>query len=79
MICKGFENDPQLKKRFDDVKMTHEQCLKSVPESIDKCKQQLYSNFPEQITNEAAATWGKTFGECIGADFAVKYLIPKGK
>lgn len=77
LICKGFEEDPQLKKRLDDIKMTHARCITSIPESIDKCQQQLYANIPAQITSDAAAVWAKSLGECIGKDFAMKYLVPK--
>lgn len=77
LICKGFENDAQLKKRLDDIKMTHEQCLAAIPESVSKCQQDLYAKIPDKLTDETAATWGKTLGECIGKDFAIKYLIPK--
>lgn len=77
LICKGFENDAQLKKRLDDIKMTHEQCLAAIPESVSKCQHQIYANVPDKLNDESAATWGKTLGECIGKDFAIKYLIPK--
>ena len=79
LICKGFEKDPELKNRLDKIKMTHDQCVAAIPESINKCKQQLYASIPDQITNDSAAVWGKTLGECIGQDFAVHYLIPKNK
>ncbi|KTC93331.1 hypothetical protein [Legionella cincinnatiensis] len=77
LICKGFENDAQLKKRLDDIKMTHEQCLTAIPESVSKCQQELYTKIPDKLNDETTATWGKTLGECIGKDFAIKYLIPK--
>ncbi|ARB91379.1 hypothetical protein [Legionella longbeachae] len=77
LICKGFENDAQLKKRLDDIKMTHEQCLSAIPESVSKCQQELYAKIPDKLTDETAANWGKALGECIGKDFAIKYLIPK--
>ncbi|CAM2891778.1 Uncharacterised protein [Legionella steigerwaltii] len=77
LICKGFENDPQLKKRLDDIKMNYEQCIAAIPESVSKCQQQLYGSIPDKINNDSAAVWGKSLGECIGKDFAIKYLIPK--
>lgn len=77
LICKGFENDPQLKKRLDDIKMTNEKCKAAIPESVNKCQQELYSKIPDQINSDSASVWGKALGECIGKDFAIKYLIPK--
>ncbi|KTC88985.1 hypothetical protein OQJ18_03585 [Fluoribacter dumoffii] len=77
LICKGFENDPQLKKRLDDIKMNYEQCVAKIPDSISKCQQQLYGSIPDKIDNDSAAVWGKSLGECIGKDFAIKYLIPQ--
>lgn len=79
LICKGFENDAQLKKRLDDIKMTHDQCLTAIPESVSKCQEELYTKVPDILSDESAATWGKTLGECIGKDFAIKYLIPKSQ
>jgi hypothetical protein len=77
LICKGFVNDPELKKRFDEIKMTYEQCISSLPESVNKCQKQLYSDIPDQINTDNAATFGKSLGECIGKDFTIKYLVPK--
>ncbi|MCW8399590.1 hypothetical protein OQJ26_12385 [Legionella sp. PATHC038] len=77
LICKGFENDPQLKKRLDDIKMTYEKCIAAIPDSVSKCQQQLYGSIPDKINNDSAGIWGKSLGECIGKDFAIKYLIPK--
>lgn len=77
LICKGFESDPQLKKRLDDIKMTYEQCVAAIPASVSKCQQELYGNIPDKINSDNAAVWGKSLGECIGKDFAIKYLIPK--
>lgn len=77
LICKGFENDPDLKKRLDDIKMSYDQCVAAIPDSVSKCQQQLYPSIPDKINNDSAATWGKSLGECIGKDFALKYLIPK--
>ena len=77
LICKSFMQDADLKKRFDEIKMTYEQCVSLIPASSTKCQNQLYSNIPDKIDNAAAATWGKSLGECIGKDFAEKYLVPK--
>lgn len=77
LICKGFVNDPDLKQQLDTNKMSYDKCVNVMPESIDKCQNQLYTSIPQKITNEAASTWGKTLGECIGKDFAMKYLLPQ--
>ena len=77
LICKGFLNDPELKKRFDDLKITYDQCLTLIPASQKKCQEQIYASMPDKINSEVAGVWGKTLGECIGKDFAEKYLIPK--
>ncbi|CAM4496127.1 MAG: hypothetical protein LEGION0403_FIIPPAGN_00561 [Legionella sp.] len=75
LICKGFTNDPDLKQRLETIKMTYDQCVSVIPESVDKCQNQLYASIPAKISNTDASTWGKTLGECIGKDFAMKYLI----
>lgn len=77
LICKGFMSDPDLKQRLDTIKMNYDQCVTAIPESVNKCQNQLFASIPEKISNADAATWGKTLGECIGKDFAMKYLIPK--
>ncbi|KTD41138.1 hypothetical protein [Legionella parisiensis] len=77
LICKGFQNDPQLKKRLDDIKMTYDQCVTKIPDSVSKCQQELYANIPDKINTDNAGVWGKALGECIGKDFAIKHLIPK--
>lgn len=77
LICKGFLADASLKKRFDDLKITYEQCAASIPAISTKCKDEVYSKMPATINNETAATWGRTIGECIGRNYAEQYLIPK--
>jgi hypothetical protein len=77
LICKGFMSDPDLKQRLDTIKMNYDQCVSAIPESVSKCQNQLYASIPEKISNTDAATWGKSLGECIGKDFAMKYLLPK--
>lgn len=77
LICKGFMQDADLKKRFDEIKMTYEQCVSLIPESTNKCQNELYAAMPEKINSESAATWGRKLGECIGKDFAEKHLVPK--
>ena len=77
LICKGFLQDADLKKRFDEIKMTFEQCATLIPESTNKCQNELFASMPENINSESAAIWGRKLGECIGKDFAEKYLVPK--
>ena len=77
LICKGFMQDADLKNRFDEIKMSYEQCVSLIPESTKKCQDQIYSQIPEKIDGNNAGTWGRTLGECIGKDFAEKYLVPK--
>lgn len=77
LICKGFIQDAGLKKRLDEIKMTYEQCVAKIPESATKCQSQIYANIPEKINSESAGVWGKNLGECIGKDFAEKYLVKK--
>ncbi|MCL9684588.1 hypothetical protein [Legionella maioricensis] len=77
LICKGFIQDADLKKRFDEIKMTYEKCVSLIPDSAKKCQDQIYASIPDKINSESAGTWGRTLGECIGRDFAEKYLVPK--
>lgn len=57
--------------------MTYDQCVVKIPDSVSKCQQDLYANIPDKINTDNAGVWGKALGECIGKDFAIKYLIPK--
>ena len=79
LICKGFMQDKDLKKRFDEIQMTYEKCVSLIPESAKKCQNEIYADIPEKVDDKSAGTWGKTLGECIGKDFAEKYLIPKSR
>ncbi len=77
LICKGFMQDADLKKRFDELKMTAEQCEAFIPESSTKCESELYPKIPETVNSETSGTWARALGECIGKDFAEKHLVPK--
>ena len=77
LICKGFIQDAALKKRFDELNLTYEKCVSLIPESAKKCQDKIYASIPEKINGSTAGTWGRTLGECIGRDFAEKYLVPK--
>lgn len=77
LICKGFAQDAELKKRFDELKMTVEQCVSLIPESTSKCQKEIYDKIPAMVNKETASTWGRALGECIGRDFAEKHLVPK--
>lgn len=77
LICKGFMNDTDLKKRFDQLNITYDQCVTLIPDSEKKCQDQIYASIPATINSESAGVWGKTLGECIGKDFAEKHLVPK--
>lgn len=77
LICKGFMNDTDLKKQFDQLNITYDQCVTLIPDSQKKCQDQIYASIPATINSESAGVWGKTLGECIGKDFAEKHLVPK--
>lgn len=77
LICKGFLNDADLKKRFEELKISYDQCVTLIPESQKKCHDQIYASIPAKINSESAGVWGRTLGECIGKDFAEKHLVPK--
>lgn len=77
VICKGFIEDADLKKRFDDLKINYDKCLGYIPAISTKCQGQIYASIPEKINDASAATWGRTLGECIGKNFAEQYLLPK--
>lgn len=77
VICKNFMDEPVLKQRFDELHISMEQCTTLIPASIDKCQQQYYADLPDLINMDLASKWGGTLGECIGKDFAEKYLVGK--
>lgn len=73
-ICKGFLEDPAISQRFKELNVTYESCLKQIPSITDDCIKQYYDKLPAQMTQEAASTWGRSIGECIGNRFATQYL-----
>ena len=75
IICKGFMGDSDLKKRFDELKITYEQCASMIPDSVKKCRDELSANIPDVINTKSAGVWGKRLGECIGKDFAEQHLM----
>ncbi len=76
-ICKGFIADASLKKSMDNIKMTYEQCVSSIPEISNKCQAKIYDQIPAEIDHDSASTWGRALGECIGRNFAEQYLLQK--
>lgn len=76
-ICAGFMQDQELGKRFEELNITKESCMKLIPESSEKCKSEIYAEMPAMINEELAGVWGRKLGECIGRDFAEKHLLPK--
>ena len=77
IICKSYFQDPEIKKRFDELKMTYNQCVTLVPRSTKKCQNLLYKSIPDSIDTNSGGIWGKKMGGCIGKDFAETYIIPK--
>ncbi len=77
LICKGFMGDNDLKQRLIKINMNYDQCVAAIPASVSHCQSQLSASIPDTIDNQAASIWGKSLGECIGKDFAMKYLLPK--
>ncbi|TAL64049.1 MAG: hypothetical protein EPN84_04010 [Legionella sp.] len=77
VVCKGFLGDADLKKRFDDLKISYEKCITLIPDISTKCQKEIYPNVPATINDENASKWGRTLGECIGKNFAEQYLVPK--
>ncbi|KTD23373.1 Uncharacterised protein [Legionella lansingensis] len=75
VICKGFFEEASLKQRMDDLKIDNAKCTSLIPDSFEKCQKQYYSNLPAMMNKESASKWGHTLGECIGTDFATKYLV----
>lgn len=75
IVCKGFSEDTAIKKRFEELKMTYEDCLKVIPDSANKCKNELSPAMPADLDQAASENWGKKYGECIGQDFAIKHLF----
>ncbi len=76
MICQGFFGDPSLKKKLEDRSIDNTKCVNLIPASFEKCQNELYSNLPTTLNSDSANTWGHKIGECIGTDFAKKYLLP---
>ncbi|MFI4963166.1 MAG: hypothetical protein ACHP6H_04840 [Legionellales bacterium] len=77
LICKGFLHDRNLKKRFEELKLTYDLCLTQIPDISKKCQDDVYTNIPKMVNSESTATWGRKIGECIGKSYAETYLIPK--
>jgi hypothetical protein len=75
LLCQGFLQDASIGKQMATRQLTMEKCVSLIPASFDKCQAQLYSSIPATLDDKSAATWGNSLGECIGKDFAIKYLI----
>lgn len=73
-ICSDFMQDPILKKRFDTLHITYEQCLSAIPSIAKSCQDQLYEQIPQIINKDNATTWGGTIGACIGKEYESRYL-----
>ncbi|MGQ3888380.1 hypothetical protein ACQUW5_05030 [Legionella sp. CNM-1927-20] len=77
LICKGFMQDEALNKRLTEMNINYDKCVTLIPESVDKCQKELYSQIPATINQQNAGKWGHSIGECIGKDFALKHLFNK--
>jgi hypothetical protein len=75
LVCKGFLADETLSNQLDKLKINYDKCVTLIPVSLDKCVSQYYANIPATINDDSAGKWGHNIGECIGKDFAVKYLL----
>lgn len=78
IICKGFFDDADLKKRLEDMQITQDKCLTLIPPSYDKCQAKYYGQIPDAIDQDNGSKWGRTIGECIGADFMLSNMSPTG-
>lgn len=77
-ICKGFMDDASIAMRLNERHMTLQACKDAIPKMMQQCQQKFYSQMPAMIDQEAAATWGRMLGECIGGEFASSYLYSAG-
>lgn len=75
LICKGFLQDAGLNARLTKLNIDYDKCVTLIPPSVEKCQAESYAAMPAMLNEESAGTWGHTIGECIGKDFAVKYLL----
>ena len=75
LLCQGFLQDESIGKQMAKLNLSLEKCTSLIPASFDKCQTELYSSIPATLDDKSAATWGNSLGECIGKDFAIKYLI----
>ncbi|ASQ45619.1 hypothetical protein [Legionella clemsonensis] len=75
MICQGFFDDASIKKKLNDRNIDNTKCVTLIAPSFEKCQSDYYANLPATIDSKTANTWGRKIGECIGTDFAKKYLI----
>lgn len=73
-ICKGFTEDASIAARLKELNISYQDCVDKIPAITEKCQKKYYNDLPAMINQESAAKWGRTIGECIGADFAVNYL-----
>lgn len=74
-ICKSFTENDSLKKQLMAANINYDKCLTLIPASYDKCQAKLYDSIPATVDESNAQKWGNSIGECIGGDFAVKYLV----
>lgn len=75
LICKSFLDNNELAKQLKSVNIDYDKCVTLIPGSFDMCQAKYYSDLPSIINQDNASKWGRTIGECIGEDFAKKYLM----
>lgn len=77
MVCHGFTHNKDVNEKLVKAKINFEQCLTLIPSIFDACRVKYYSVIPAVLRNDSIAQWGSVLGNCIGADFATAYFIPK--
>ena len=73
-ICKSFMEDTSIAVQMTAHHISYEQCLSLVSTISETCVNKYSNEFPAIIDDLNADKWGRVLGECIGNDFAKRYL-----
>ena len=73
-VCKSFIEDSTIGMQMKARNINYDKCVSLMPAVTDTCLQKFEPSLPETLNDESAEKWGRFIGECIGNNFAMRYL-----
>lgn len=75
-ICKSFTEDEVISVQMKAHQVSYDSCLTLIPGIAEQCGKKYEALLPATLDGDLSDQWGRTVGECIGNDFAMRYLYP---